>query len=171
MSAIVTKIPYEFACKRVPLSWQDVQFGLERQLIAPQVAIQKAMDRLSASTDATPDEIELAGRSAEEPVLQLVSRLAARDTIKCDEIQSKWLYLLLAWILENCALLNDPLRIVEEVYAAFDYPSEIASFVRYMPMVGPDLGNREQNEARLYDRWKSYVAEAAKRFSDPSGRW
>ncbi|MCB9913053.1 MAG: hypothetical protein H6827_08665 [Planctomycetes bacterium] len=35
----------------------------------------------------------------------------------------------------------------------------MASFVRYMPKVGPDSGSREANERRLFERWKRYVDE------------
>lgn len=75
-----------------------------------------------------------------------------------------------AWLFERRASVHDPLGMVEEVYSDFGYPPEIAAFVRYMPMVGPDLGNREQNEARLYDHWKSYLVEAGKRFACSPGK-
>jgi hypothetical protein len=160
------KIPYDFVRQRVNLSWRDVQFGLERQLIVPQVAIDKATDRVSESDDASSNEVELASLSESDPILDPVSRLAAVENGAADEdVQARWLYLVLAWLFENRASVNDPLGMVEEVYSDFGYPREIAPFVRYMPMVGPDLGNPEQNEARLYDRWKSYLDEAGKRFA------
>ncbi len=159
-----TKIPYDFMRQRVKLLWRDVQFGLEHQLVAPQVAIDKATDRLSETEDVSPGEVELASLSENDPILDLVSGLAAAENSTADNVQAKWLYLVLAWLFENHASMNDPLGMVEEVYSDFGYPREIVSFVRYMPMVGPDLGNREQNEARLYDRWDSYINEVGKRF-------
>lgn len=169
MTSMTTKIPYDFVRQRVNLSWRDVQFGLERQLIAPQVAIDKAMDRVSGSAAASSKEIELAGLSENDPILDLVIGLAEVENVASDEtVQATWLYLVLAWMFENRASLRDSLGLVEEVYSDFGYPREIASFVRYMPMVGPDLGNCEQNEARLYDRWKSYLDESAKRFAGSS---
>ena len=54
---------------------------------------------------------------------------AANDT----EIQESWLYAILTWVYEHRDKLPDPLGIVEELYADFDYPPEISSFVRYMP--------------------------------------
>lgn len=53
---------------------------------------------------------------------------------------------------------------VEEIYADFGYPPELAAFVRYMPMVGPDLGTTTLNEARMYERWQAYLDSAARRF-------
>lgn len=64
---------------------------------------------------------------------------------------------------------NDPVRVVEELYSDFGYPNEIAPFVRYMPMVGPDLGDRATNQARLYDYWKSYLEIASKRLERNAG--
>ena len=161
---MTTKIPYDFLCQRVNLSWHDIQFGIEHQLISPQVAIDKAMNRLNESGDTSPDVVELASHSEADPVLELVRRLSASESATSHDVQTKWLYLILAWLFENQTSVKDPLGIVEEVYTDFGYPREIASFVRYMPMVGPDLGSREQNEARLYARWENYLDEARKRF-------
>jgi hypothetical protein len=161
------KMPSDFLRQRASLSWREIKFGLDHQLIAPQVAIDKATDRLCEPGDALPDEVELASRSGDDPILELVGRLAESEAGTSDDDKAKWLYLVLAWLFENRTAVNDPLGIVEEVYSDFGYPREIASFVRYMPMVGPDLGSREQNEARLYDYWKSYLDEAAERFAPP----
>jgi hypothetical protein len=32
-------------------------------------------------------------------------------------------------------------------------------FVRYMPMIGPDLGSRELNEARMMEYWHGFVSD------------
>lgn len=164
---IETQIPYDFIRNRVKLSWSDIKFGLDRQLIKPPVAVERALERAGKS-DASRVEIELAGRSETDSVADLVDELASKETKDLREIRAKWLYLVLDWLFYRRQSLRDPLEIVEAVYADFDYPREIAPFVRYMPMVGPDLGNREQNEARLYDYWQRYLSEAARRFSQSS---
>jgi hypothetical protein len=82
-----------------------------------------------------------------------------------DEIRDKWLYLVLAWLYEHRAEVPDPLQRVEEVYADFGYPEQLANFVRYLPMEGPGLGSREANERRLFERWKRYIDGAASKFS------
>jgi hypothetical protein len=70
----------------------------------------------------------------------------------------------LAWFYEHRAEVPDPLQRVEEVYADFGYPEQLAKFVRYMPMEGPDLGSREANERRLFERWKRYVDDVASKY-------
>jgi hypothetical protein len=164
----VTKIPYSFIKQRTNPSWREVKFGFDQQLISPQVAIDKATERLSGTGETSETEVELASRTESDSVLELVSSLADAEGVSSEEdLRAKWLYLVLAWLFENRGSVADPLGMVEEVYSDFGYPREIASFVRYMPMVGPDLGNREQNEARLYEYWKNYLDETGRRFAPP----
>lgn len=162
----IGEIPYEFISQRVKVGWNEIKFGLDHQLTTPKTAIEKATQQLCDTDTASPEVIELAGLAASEPVADLITRLAKAETSPDDEyVKAKWLYLALAWLFENRESLVDPLSLVEEVYSDFDYPREIASFVRYMPMEGPDLKNREQNEARLFDNWKAYLDQGGKRFA------
>ncbi len=46
----------------------------------------------------------------------------------------KWLYIILLDLFNKRKELDDPLGRVEEIYENFDYPEEIESFVRYMPV-------------------------------------
>jgi hypothetical protein len=161
----IVKIPYEFIRQRVELSWNEINFGIDHLLMAPDAAIGKATEQLCATGPAPKEVVELASLTEGESVANLVLRLAQTETSPEDgHVKAKWLYLVLAWLYENCEMLVDPLGLVEEVYSDFDYPREITPFVRYMPMVGPDLANREQNEARMFDNWKVYLDEAGKRF-------
>jgi hypothetical protein len=161
----VTDIPYEFVSQRVELGWNEIKFGLDQRLIKPKAAIDRATEQLCAADGAQKEAVELASRTENESVAELVLRLADAEKPPTDErMKAKWLYLVLAWLFENRQSLVDALGMVESVYSDFDYPKEVAPFVRYMPMDGPDLGNREQNEARLFDRWNTYLNRASKRF-------
>lgn len=165
MSEITTRIPCDFIQLRSSLSWREVQFGLERRLIGASVAIAHAANQLSDLPQADPVQIQLAASSESDPILHLVVHLAARESRADEEsIAAKWLYLVLAWVYENRHSLSDPLAVVEQVYSDFGYPREIAHFKRYMPMLGDDLGSREQNEARLVLSWEGYLESAAARF-------
>jgi hypothetical protein len=161
---IITKIPYQFLSDRVSLSWSEIKFGLEHQLIAPRVAIEEAVNRLQRQSNLLSAEVELVGRSDSDPILELVERLAEAEGPPPVPVKDKWLFLILAWLYENRSSVPDPLGRVEELYSDFGYPNEIAPFVRYMPMVGSDLGDRAANETRLYDYWKSYLDIAGRRF-------
>jgi hypothetical protein len=158
MDIVKVKIPYEFARSRVRLSWRDVLFGLENELIdgdAPQaMAINHKNNVVAHST-------LLSGLTEGDDQLKVIKELARSEPERTDDqIRDAWLYLVLAWLYERRNELADPLQCVEEVYADFGYPVEIAPFVRYMPMDGPDLGSREANERRLYERWAQYLDNA-----------
>jgi hypothetical protein len=67
----------------------------------------------------------------------------------------KWTYLQLKAAYEMRDRLRDPLGVVEEIYAKFDYPAPVAAFIRYMPPApGMPIG-----EDALYDRWSRYLAD------------
>jgi hypothetical protein len=155
-------IPYRFVGERTRMSWHDVRFGLVNQLLDPQAAIEMAVDQVAEYEEPSGSLLELAGASKNEPIMELVEQLAGGESPRSeDETRNKWLYLVLAWLYDHRTEDPDPLQRVEEVYADFGYPEHIASFVRYMPMQGPDLGSREANERRLFERWKRYIDEAA----------
>lgn len=158
-------IPYEFVVQRAKLGWNEIQFGLDQQLIKPKAAIDKATEQLCGSDAAPKELVELAGLAEYEPVFNLVSLLAKNEVPPSDvQIKAKWLYIVLAWLFENRESMPEVLEIVELVYSDFDYPKDIAPFVRYMPMDEPDCGSRELNEARMIDHWKSYLKSAGKQF-------
>lgn len=69
----------------------------------------------------------------------------------------KWTYLELKAAYEIRSHLDDPLGLVEQIYADFDYPPAVAGFVRYMP---PPAG-AAVGESALYDRWGQYLGREA----------
>lgn len=154
------RIPYRFVRERTRLSWRDIRFGLVNELLDPEAPVALANDQVDELEAPSAALLDLAGVGDDVPTMELVERLAESEPQRSeDEIRHKWLYLALAWIYERRHAYSDPLQRVEEVYADFGYPEQIASFVRYMPMVGPDLGSREANERRLFERWKQYIDE------------
>jgi hypothetical protein len=163
----ISEIPYDFIRQRVTIGWTEIKFGLDHQLLKPEGAIDKAMEQLCTSSETSKDLVELATMANSESVADLVSSLAGHELPAPDQfVKDKWLYIVLAWVYENQKLLIDPLQIVEEVYADFDYPQQIVSFVRYMPTEDLNVGNLEQNEARLFRSWRNYLSEMKDRFAE-----
>ena len=166
MDIVRLRIPYPFLRRRIRLSWRDVRFGVVHELVDPTVPVALAVDRVVQSEAPSAELLELAGMGGKESAMDLVERLSGMEP-PCDEeeVRHRWLYLVLAWIYDHRSEISDPLQRVEEVYADFGYPEEIAGFVRYMPMGGPDLGSREANERRLFERWKRYLDEMGERYA------
>jgi hypothetical protein len=163
MDVVRLNLPYAFLRTHGRLSWRSVHFGFQNELIGPDVPKELAIDQIAESETLLPALLDLASGSKNDPVSELVKQLAASE-LECPEekLREEWLYLVLAWIYEHRDDYMDPLQKVEEVYADFGYPQRIAGFVRYMPMEGPDLGSREANENRLFERWRKYLDEAGR---------
>ena len=156
-------VPYSFVRERVRLNWSEVQLGLLRGYLEPRGSIDLAVEMAGLLDKPSESISALAGISIRDPTfcqqaLDIVNQLAERERETDKENrEAVWLYLLLAWLYEQRDLDSDPLQLVEIVYADFDYPEEMAHFVGYMPMVGPDLGSVEANTQRAFSRWKQFV--------------
>ncbi len=164
MDIVRLMIPYDFVRDRVRLGWRGMHFGLRNELLDPKAPREWAIDEVATAEEPSSALLELASDRKSEPItITLVEKLAA-DEPECteDEVREKWLYLALAWVYEHQDRIPDPLQRVEEIYADFGYPERIARFVRYMPIEGPDLGSREANEHRLFERWRCYLDEVAR---------
>lgn len=166
MEMLTLKIPLHFIeAKLGKPTWRDAVFGLENQLLDPNAVVRLAAERLDLP-DPPAALVDLAVADSGAPVLEDVRQLAEQEDGEDDAASSRrWLYLVLAWLFEHRDELPDPLQSVEVVYAEFDYPEEVAEFVRYMPTDGPDLGDRDKNEARLVSKWERYLEETHKRLA------
>ena len=137
----------------------DLRLGVSLGLISPATAVTLAADA--------------AASGAADPILLHVAQLDPNDTASIRDAlhatnpteadlyppQSvrKWTYLELKAAYELRDRLRDPLGVVEEIYADFDYPAPVAVFVRYMP---PPPGAATGDDA-LYERWFQYLSEEA----------
>lgn len=167
MGALSKNIRYDYISKRVRITWRTIIYGIERNYILPDIAIEHAINKISQKEDYTENLIELASLSKDESVYPYLNELANLDAIEEDEvIKDKWLYLILDYIYNNRDKYPDSLGLAEQIYADFDYPEQISTFVRYMPSNEPDLGSLELNEARLYRNWEDYLEEQYGRFSE-----
>lgn len=171
MEMLTLKIPLTYIESKLGRpSWQDVQFGLKNQLMDPN-AVSELADEHLESVDPRPEVIELAIAEPGESVVEEVDTLARREEPTPEATFHRWLYLVLAWLYDHRAELADPLQDVELVYADFDYPEELAAFVRYMPTNEPDLGDRAANEARMLGHWEHYLDRTQARLTaEPADR-
>lgn len=156
------QIPSTFIRSRSHLTWREVEFGLQNGWLRDGTAIDLAIHRVAAGDDS-PDVVELASVLLHEKykVPQILRRLAERDP---EYSKDKWLFLLLAWLYEHRDAVEEPLAVVEELYADFDYPEEMASFVRYMPPQDPS----RVGEPYLLDAWRRYLETAGRSYA-PKG--
>ena len=135
--------------------------AIDRRWLRPGDAIDCALRRMETSPKPSALECELATQRPDEPVVELVRRLAAAEPPQDDErIARKWMRLALLWVYHRRAALDDPLELVEEVWCEFEHPAELNRFIRYMPAADLEAvkrRSREENLAVLRGEWERYM--------------
>jgi len=136
---------------------EDLRQGVQRDWLDEAGAVAIALNELTLGTD-DPKLVEIGcllsdelGRVREILFDEESALLFADET---DVPSRTWRFVLLKAAFEQRAILADPLGLVEEIYADFGYPTEMESFVRYMPL---RLGDTP-GESALTKRWKRFLA-------------
>lgn len=166
MDSLFVVLPYNFVAMKVKLTWRDILYAVDRQYFSPNAAIEHAIIELSKIEEFPQSLLDLASLNKNESVHPYLNQLADLEPEQpIEDIDEKWIYLILAWIFENRDNCSDPLGIVEQIYADFNYPAQISTLIRYMPSDEPDLGSPKLNEARLYKKWEDYLKEQEKKYA------
>lgn len=167
MSTLSIMLSYDYICSNSKITWRDIRYGIERKYLQSKAAIEHARKLVFESDECGEKIFELASLSFEEssvPLLdEIVETLAESDS---EELNDKWLFLILKWVYEHKEEFNDPLTIVEYIYSDFDAPYQIANLIRYNSSDEPDLGSKELNEARMIKKWGNYIEQQTSIYSD-----
>jgi len=162
-NSLSIQLPYSYVKEAVKLNWHDVLFAIETGYLSHLSAIEYAASELEENDSCSQEIIDLVSLSPDEAVYPqsihpYIDELASfvSKNIK-DKTPSKLMYVLLKWIFEQRDCYCDPLRVVEIIYDDFNFPQEMACFVRYMPMQQPDLGSQELNQKRLFNNWQDFL--------------
>jgi hypothetical protein len=165
MNSLSIIFSYSFALDSATLNWYDIWIAIDNGFLPHQSAIEHAVSQLPQEEDYSQAVLDLACLSSDEAVYphsiqpyinELANEVSEQEK---DITKQKMLYLVLKWIFEHRCDYEDPLEVVEVIYADFDYPKTVSNFVRYMPMTQPDLGSVELNSKRLFNNWANYLKE------------
>jgi hypothetical protein len=142
--------------EEVAMTAEDLGYGFERGFLKPADVIALAAHEMGCGAD---DDVLVALgsllRDEDGRVPEVLELLDDPERVHDPrESARKWLYLQLKAAYDERERLNDPLRVVEEIYAEFDYPPAVAPFVRYMPLRPGD----EPGVGPLMARWADYLA-------------
>ena len=163
------KPPLSFLLEYSVLNWNDIVWAYRRKLIDWTVVVDFASKSMEDDI-VTSNILEIAWISKEDAhrIGALLDEFPIVPKYEEAAIRKKWLYLILAWIFECRDKISHPLKVVEAVYADFDYPEEIQSFIGYMPPTDgyqPNNHTLEENEVRLLNEWESFLRINKKKFS------
>jgi hypothetical protein len=156
MSVILELDPGFLIAEGIPLEAEDLRYGLERSFIKEWTVIDLAVDAVRrGASDPVLLELAVLLRDEVERVTDVLAALDDPERIHDPrESVRKWLYLQLKAAYSQRMRLSDPLGVVEQIYADFDYPPAVAPFVRYMPFQPGD----ESGDAALIQRWADFLA-------------
>ncbi len=159
-------LSYDYVKSLLNLNWRDVLYAIDHGFFSTQAAIDYAVELIGKEQEPSQSVIALACLDKGESIHPHIDELASQPSEHEDSIsQKKFLYAILNWVYEHREQYEDPLEMVEIIYADFDYPEEIAGFVRYMPVSDPVLGSLELNRERLFNKWKDYLEKQKSRYS------
>ena len=160
MNNLLTPIPLKFVQSKSSLFWRDCLWAYKRHQLTWRDLVQVASQRVNDGSE-NEQEIELAsvGKVNIWKISELAQSLSENEYSE-ELSKQKWLFLSLAWLYENQENFPEPLAIVEEIYADFDYPSSIESFIRYLPPSDGYISkqfSQEQNRLRLMTKWHEFL--------------
>jgi len=111
-----------------------------------------------------PLEFDLAGVGKDEDFMvgDILEKLAAQNPVLQDSSKRKWLYLSLLRLYEDRGDTGKVMNGLDEIYADFDYPEGIASFVPFQETWWDNLDPTGMlpNEApydRIMRKWREFL--------------
>lgn len=157
------QIPLRFILENAKLDWQDWAWGYMHDYLTWQNLVKVACDEvMNGNEDQNIFSLACVLESDTFRIKEILGSITDKKPSYKSNSKQKWLYLILGWLYENHLKYEDPLGKVEEVYANFNYPNDMVSFVRYMPCgnkYDPNKYSKIQNTNRLLSNWKKYLTE------------
>ena len=166
--SFVAQLPPTFVVERALPTAEELAYGYEEGFLSRAGVVALALAKLEAGLALTPPE--------ERAALLLSDEFDAVDDLMEDlQVGSEprerrarfWLFMVLAWVLARRDQFDDPLGVVELVYADFEYPDEIQGLVRFMPL----QPGHEAGVAALERHWADFVDRVGREYADRTAGW
>jgi hypothetical protein len=145
----------------IPIQAEDLSYGLQGDFINSTTAIEIAVSEMKRGTQ-DPVMIDLACLVSDEAskARGILNEMLAdperfhdpRETVR------KWIYFILKAAYVEQSRFTDPFGVVEDIYAYFDYPKSMDSFIRYMPLMPGD----EPGLDAMRRRWANFLEQEHK---------
>ncbi len=122
----------------MPLDWLMVYYGISSNILRLDIAQDFACRKLEHDELLSEDELELAWNVTNRlDILELIRKILGNQEIRKDSLEQAKEKILLAVIIhlrEKEKNISTLLEKIDVVYADFDYPQKMESFVSYMPV-------------------------------------
>lgn len=155
--------------ERIDLTVDDLRYGYESGFIKSHTVISVAVaEVIRGKKDRILLDLSALLNDEAERVPCILETLGRSDHLdNSSRPARKWLYFQLKAAFLQSDRLHDPLGVVEQIYADFDYPPSIAHLVRYMPIQSNEPEDEIGDSALMY-KWSEFLVIEQKRLMDES---
>jgi len=151
------EIPLQFLTSlREPINMHDMKYAYAHNLIDKKT-FSSYVTYIAAEGEHDREDAQVFSVSNEPNQSEQLAERVACPAESTPEQNRKWALILASFIIQSN--ISDKLAAIENLYSELNYPEDLARFVRYMPMSGPDMGSREANENRMLESLKSMAAD------------
>jgi hypothetical protein len=160
---VVFNIPADFILARLIPTSAELAYGVHNGWLSRDDLVTIALAKLERGVDSTgPEEQLLVLSPNDHYTFEELLDVMATSYEPVERRARVWLFLALSWLLENLDDFDDPLGVIELLYADFEYPEEIQGLVRFMP---PPPGQPTGLTA-LDNNWHHYVERVGKEYRE-----
>lgn len=150
------------------LSLESIFCGIEKELFSPDIAVEYAnYYAMNNSNDVSPEMVKLMILDSvkKDEVLAIISDYAPKTRKNLNNSLRKLRYIVLLELWQTEKDIRKLSSILDEVYADFDYPTDMDSFVSYMPVndeYDVSLHSEEENVKRLINNFEIFMQNEEK---------
>ena len=145
------RIPASFVLARVFPTPAELALGFTKGFLEALDVVQIALGKMTAGCAISAGGrtgVATGGRLGASP--ELVRQLELSDE-PAETRQRVWIFLVLDWLFPQRHDFEDPWKVTEAVFEAFDHPQEISSLVGYLPALPSDP------PLSLDEKWLRYL--------------
>ncbi len=164
MNSLCIEIPYSYIAKYVKLNWYDILFAVEHNFLKIESIREHALKVIAINPYCEAVIYELAiffnDFYSDYDIINVVYKLSYKvSEEEKNEVQEKFLYVILSWLYDNKNNVTAPLEAIEIIYADFNYPNEIQELIRYMPNDDVNISSLKGNIGleNIYNKWRVYL--------------
>lgn len=155
----------------IPINWYIVYYGIRNGLLDIQVAKDYAIRTLETNDESSQEELELAwGKGDKLAILEKIEAipyLQIESEKFMEEAKNALRLAILIYIRNNEISVDVLFQKVDLLYADFDYPADMDSFITYMPIKDEHLNikySKEEYKNRLLNNLDSFISEQIKNY-------
>jgi hypothetical protein len=163
--SFVVELPASFVLELGFPTVAELAYGFSEGFLSRSGLVDVAVAKLEAGIELSPAEERAALLLSDE--FDSIDGLVEDLRLGSEPVESRarfWLLAVLAWVLEHRVEFEDPLGVVELLYADFDYPQEMQGLVRFMPR----QPGQQADAAALERRWEDFVERASREYRERS---